>query len=93
MGEYSTATMIVATKLRLPRHSAFRRYKFFHNPATQTVAYLFYITKKEEDMDRYAIHITMVIFFGFLVLFAMNGGQNGIHPQAKEQVAIETLTR
>lgn len=44
-------------------------------------------------MDRYAIHITVVIFFGFLVLFAVNGGQEGIQPQAKEQVALETFTR
>lgn len=44
-------------------------------------------------MDRYAIHITMVIFMGFLVLFAVNGGRNGVQPQAKEQVALETLTR
>jgi len=40
-------------------------------------------------MDRYAIHITAVIFLGFLVLFAVNGGQKGIQPQTKQQVAYE----
>ncbi len=44
-------------------------------------------------MDRYAIHITVVIFLGFLVLFAVNGGQNGVQSQTKEQIALETLSR
>ncbi len=35
----------------------------------------------------------MVIFLGFMVLFAVNGGQKNVHPQENEQVALETLTR
>jgi hypothetical protein len=42
-------------------------------------------------MDKYAIHITMVIFLGFMVLFAVNGGQRGVQPQ--EQVALEMLNK
>ena len=42
-------------------------------------------------MDRYAIQITMVIFLGFMVLFAVNGGKKEIQVQKTEQVALELL--